>query len=514
MLDSRPDVADAPGSPPYAAESTTDRPGSTTAPRPSRTPRVDRWLMPTLYVIAALGGLLVGGIGFAGSYETLRAAAITWHFSPAIADWFPIAVDGAIVAFLVMDLVLTKRGIPWPFLRLAGHGMTAVTIVLNGRAHGGAVLSTETLAHGVMPFLFSVGAESARRLVVQAARLAAGHQSTGVPFHRWLLALPATFKLWRRMKLWELRSYDQAVTMDQEREIYAARLEQQYGKNWRKVAKADEMLPFRMAPFGLSVAEALAIPEKEAEAARLEEQAKKDQAVADQAADEERQARAKLAATEAQIKTLEAEARLAEQQAILQARTATTAAKAGAEVATAEAAAAAQAEAAVKAAEAAATAQEDEATAAALRKTAEHRRATADANKAAADAEAAAADSARRAADDRKRAADIDRAAAAQELAAAADRKRAADIDRAAADAKRAAVDAENAALDAEAVMKLNPTDRAARLVARVVLRDFGGDAEAMPMETVQEVLGGASHGTAVKRRAEAAQWIADGYRG
>lgn len=514
MLDSRPDVADPSASPTYAAASTMDRTESTPAPRPTRTPRVDRWLMPILYVIAAAGGLLVGSIGFAGSYETLRAAALTWHFSPLIAAWFPIAVDGAIVAFLVMDLVLTKRGIPWPFLRLAGHGMTAVTIVLNGRAHGGAVLSTETLAHGVMPFLFSVGAESARRLVVQAARLAAGHQTTGVPAHRWLLALPATFKLWRRMKLWELRSYDRAVTMDQEREIYAARLEQAYGKNWRKLAKADEMLPFRMAPFGLSVAEALAIPEKEAEAARIEEQAKKDQAVADQAADEERQARAKLAATEAQIKTLEAEAKLAEQQAILKARTATTAAKAGAEVATAEAAAAAKAEAAVRAAETEAAAMQSATAAAARRKAAEDDQAAADAEKRAADARAAAVDLDRRTADARFAAGEIEHQAALLERQAAENRRAAADADRLAADARRAAVDAENAALDAEAVMKLNPTERAARLVARVALRDFAGDAEAMPMETVQHVLGGASHGTAVKRRAEAAQWIADGYRG
>ncbi|MFE3866126.1 DUF2637 domain-containing protein [Streptomyces goshikiensis] len=486
------------------------------APRPakSRTPRVDNWLMPILYVVAAAGGLLVGGIGFAGSYETLRAAAIGWHFSPGIADWFPIAVDGAIVAFLVMDLVLIKRNTPWPFLRLAGHGMTAVTIVLNGRAHGGDILSTETLAHGVMPFLFSVGAEAGRRLVVQAARLASGHQGTGVPAHRWALAFVPTFKLWRRMKLWELRSYTETVKADQDREIYAARLEQQYGKSWRKVATADQMLPFRLEGYGLTVDEALAIPAQEEAKARLEEQAKKDQEVTDQAADEERAARAKLAAVEAQIKTLEATAKLEEAEALLKARTATTTVKAGAEVATAEAAAAAQTGAAARAAAAEAEALESETAAAARRKTAEHRHATAEANRAAADVEAAAADIARRAADDRTAAADLDRRAAAVELAAADDRKRAADLDRAAADARRAAVDAENAALDAEAVLKLTPTERAARLVARLAIREFAGDPEAIPMELVQEVLGGASHGTAVKRRAEAVVLLAEGYGG
>ncbi|MFD8417533.1 DUF2637 domain-containing protein [Streptomyces sp. NPDC059650] len=509
MLDPRPDLAAAPEVPPTRTASTTDRPksaadapASTPAPRTSRTPRVDR-LMRVLHVVGILGAVIVGVIGFAASYTTLEEAARAWGFG-VLSPAFPIGIDASILAFIALDLVMVYRGTPWPVLRIAGHGMVAVTVVLNASAHGGLSLSARSLSHAAMPVLFVIATEAARRMAVHAVKLAAGHDT--IPFVRWALAPSPTFKLWRRMKLWELHSYSQAVKTDQGRESYRAYLE------WKDALEAGDeksarviadRMPFRMAPYGLTTEEALLVLEAEEHAAAERDRAATERKEAAALAEKEAAAARKQRSAAAEVTELHAD------HAVDRARI-----QLGADIDSAQAAATAQTEAARTAAEATAQAFEDEAATAALRKAAEHRKATADANKKAADAEAATADAKRRTADDKLAAADAERRAAALTKAAADDRKAAADADRLAADARRAAVDAEDAAREAEARLNLTDQQRKARLVARTVIQHFGGDVDAMPVEAVQELLGGASHGTAQKRRVEAGVLIAEGYRG
>ncbi|MFJ3094621.1 DUF2637 domain-containing protein [Streptomyces hydrogenans] len=487
--------------------------------------------MPALYAVAALAGLLVGVIGFAASYSTLEAAALDWGFGPSLAAAFPIGVDASIVAFLALDLVLIHRRTPWPLLRLSAHVMTAVTIVLNASAHGGLTLSSRTLSHAVMPVLFVIGVEAGRRLVVRAARLADGHDTEGVPAYRWALAPATTWRIWRRMKLWRIKSYVEAVRMEKARTIYRMRLEQRYGKGWKSAAKPDELLPLAMAAYGLSVDEALLIPEQERAAQAERDRLTKEREAQTAAEEQARQVEAKKAKAAARIAALDADTSVAEAEAAAQARAAAAQVAAGASVAVAEATADAQADAARRAAAAEAAAAEAAAVAAAeataRQQAATEEQAAADAARAAADAQRDAAD-ARRAADDAEAAADDARARKAARLAdaerqeqaaadaarAAADARRAAaDAERDAADARRAAADAETAALDAEALTKLSQTERAARFVARIILRDYEGDAERMTVEAVAAVLD-VAHGTASKRRAEAAELIAGGYTG
>ncbi|RIH58394.1 DUF2637 domain-containing protein [Streptomyces sp. SHP22-7] len=53
--------------------------------------------------------------------------------------------------------------------------------------------------HGVIPLLFIVAVEAARRAFVKASDT---RDSQGVPLARWLLSPGRTAALWRRMKLW------------------------------------------------------------------------------------------------------------------------------------------------------------------------------------------------------------------------------------------------------------------------------------------------------------------------
>ncbi|MET9063385.1 DUF2637 domain-containing protein, partial [Streptomyces antibioticus] len=77
----------------------------------------------------------------------------------------------------------------------------------------------------------------------------------GVRLTRWLLSPVPTFLLWRRMKLWELRSYEQVIKLEQERLVYQARLRSRFGRAWRRKAPVESLMPLRLARYGVPLAE-------------------------------------------------------------------------------------------------------------------------------------------------------------------------------------------------------------------------------------------------------------------
>ncbi|WP_031511301.1 DUF2637 domain-containing protein, partial [Streptomyces megasporus] len=100
-----------------------------------------------------------------------------------------------------------------------------------------------------------VAVEAARHAVGRIADITADKHMEGVRLSRWLLAFPSTFRLWRRMKLWELRSYDQVIRMEQDRLIYEARLRARYGRGWKRRAPVEALMPLRLARYGVPLAE-------------------------------------------------------------------------------------------------------------------------------------------------------------------------------------------------------------------------------------------------------------------
>ncbi len=108
--------------------------------------------------------------------------------------------------------------------------------------------------HAVIPLLFVVAVEAARHAIGRIADITADKHMEGVRLTRWLLAFPSTFRLWRRMKLWELRSYDQVIQLEQDRLVYQARLRARYGRAWRRRAPVDALMPLRLARYGVPLA--------------------------------------------------------------------------------------------------------------------------------------------------------------------------------------------------------------------------------------------------------------------
>ncbi|MFE4822907.1 DUF2637 domain-containing protein [Streptomyces sp. NPDC056704] len=522
-------------------------------------PKRDRFTAALPYV-AAIFGTLVGGIGFATSYNTLAEVALSWGFGEDLARWFPIGVDASILAFLALDLYLILRGIPWPVLRMAAHGMTGATIWFNASAQGDIGADpVKSASHGVMPVLFVIGVEAARRLFIQKAQLEAGTATDRIPLHRWILAPVATPRFYRRMRLHGVTSYPEMIRRQQELTAYEQWLKRKYDDDLSK-ASDDEKLPMKMAAHGYTVAQALAMPEQqereaearaeEAERRRLDAETRRD--VAQKKAEADRlEAGGELEAVRARVEGNTAQARAharaqasaAEKAAELEERAMETALVAEARAREAEAER-------KEAQERRSAAAADLETAELERQSAEKRRLAAEADRVAAaeaqaietqtiaEARAAAAEANRRAAETdeaaaetRRRAAEADRLAAEEaERKAVADagvqaaRKREAETEFAAAETRLAAAEIERRAVEIEDAAKLTSRERSVRKVARMALSAGVVAVGLGPHEIhrelcrvisiadVQREFDVSSTDTASKYRQEAVALLANGY--
>ncbi|MFJ9507108.1 DUF2637 domain-containing protein [Streptomyces anulatus] len=202
--------------------------------------------------VVIAGAVLIAAIGFAGSYAAVRELAEDKGFG-RFSLVFPIGIDAGICVLLALDLLLTWMRIPFPLLRQTAWLLTAATIAFNGAASWPDPLGTAM--HAVIPVLFVVSVEAARHAVGRIADITADKHMEGVRLTRWLLSPVPTFKLWRRMKLWELRSYEQVIKLEQDRLIYQARLQARFGRNWRRKAPIESMMPLRLAKYGVPLAE-------------------------------------------------------------------------------------------------------------------------------------------------------------------------------------------------------------------------------------------------------------------
>ncbi|MEU5254816.1 DUF2637 domain-containing protein [Streptomyces longwoodensis] len=202
--------------------------------------------------VVVTGAVIIAGIGFAGSYAAVRELAIKKGFGN-FSYVFPVGIDAGICVLLALDLLLTWIRIPFPLLRQTAWLLTAATIAFNGAAAWPDPLGVGM--HAVIPVLFVVSVEAARHAIGRIADITADKHMEGVRLTRWLLSPVPTFLLWRRMKLWELRSYEQVIKLEQERLVYQARLRSRFGRAWRRKAPVESLMPLRLARYGVPLAE-------------------------------------------------------------------------------------------------------------------------------------------------------------------------------------------------------------------------------------------------------------------
>ncbi|MFE5587329.1 DUF2637 domain-containing protein [Kitasatospora sp. NPDC056531] len=204
------------------------------------------WLM---IAFVAVGATLIALIGLGGSYLAVRDVAVQQgmgRFAPV----FPIGVDAGIVVLLALDLLLTWLRIPFPLLRPTAWLLTVATIAFNASASWPDPLGTGM--HSVIPVLFIIISEAARHAVARLAKLSSDRTIEKVRLMRWILAPRQTWAMWRRMQLWEIRSVDDAIQLEQARLAYVTLLEDAPRGKGEKLPAAAH-LPLKLNKLGVPI---------------------------------------------------------------------------------------------------------------------------------------------------------------------------------------------------------------------------------------------------------------------
>lgn len=188
-------------------------------------------------MVAALGIL-----GFVNSFRAVaRAAGPSFG---ALAPTVPLGTDLAIAVFSAMDLVLARLDMRPKWVRLVPWALTAATIYLNV---AGQPTWFGTIAHAVFPALWVLAVTLAAHVIRVRARLAGGAGMDRIRASRWLLAPVSTAALWRRMVLWEIRSYPAALAREQHRLLALTDLQDTYGLiAWRWRAPRRVRVTYRL----------------------------------------------------------------------------------------------------------------------------------------------------------------------------------------------------------------------------------------------------------------------------
>lgn len=263
----------------------------------------DERAMKAIIWTAVVCALILAAIGFVGSYTAVHKLAAAKGFG-SFSHAFPIGIDAGIIVFLALDLILCHKRMPLPPLRWVAWALTGATVFYNASA-GNKPISADILAaamHATIPILFIGSAEAARHYIARLAQITADKHIDGVPLARWIVAPLSSFRIWRRMRLWNIRSYATVIGFEQGVRIYRAQLKKEHGRGWRRKAGADQLLVLALAASGMSVADAIALPATE-KRKQTEAEAK---IAAEARVEAEAEAEAKY---QAEVKAAEAEAK-------------------------------------------------------------------------------------------------------------------------------------------------------------------------------------------------------------
>ncbi|MGV9242559.1 DUF2637 domain-containing protein [Streptomyces sp. NPDC003710] len=191
--------------------------------------------------IGAAAAAGVGALGLISSFDAVSTAAARWGFGE---PWMlPVGIDVAIPVFTVANLLLIRMDMALAWVRFVPWALTLITCGLNIAA--GHSLSAK-VAHGTMPLLWVVFSEIGAHIYAVRIGAATGRRMEKIRFSRWLLAFPSTFVLWRRMTLWEVTSYSEALAREKERQLTRADLRERYGRKWRSKTPRRERVMLRM----------------------------------------------------------------------------------------------------------------------------------------------------------------------------------------------------------------------------------------------------------------------------
>ncbi|WP_328553416.1 DUF2637 domain-containing protein [Streptomyces sp. NBC_00358] len=210
--------------------------------------------------LAGLGALAAAGVGALGliaSFDAVSTAAARWGFGE---PWMlPVGIDVAIPVFTVANLLLIRMDMALAWVRFVPWALTLVTCGLNVAA--GHSLWAK-VAHGTMPLLWVVFSEIGAHVYAVRIGAAIGRRMEKVRFSRWMLAPLSTFALWRRMTLWEITSYSEALKRERERQLARARLREQHGWRWRSKTPRPERVLLKLGELAPAIEDVPPLPQQ------------------------------------------------------------------------------------------------------------------------------------------------------------------------------------------------------------------------------------------------------------
>ncbi|WP_435600421.1 DUF2637 domain-containing protein [Streptomyces sp. C10-9-1] len=213
--------------------------------------------------LAGLGALAAAGVGALGliaSFDAVSSAAARWGFGE---PWMlPVGIDVAIPVFTVANLLLIRMDMALAWVRFVPWALTLITCGLNVAA-GDSLWAK--VAHGTMPLLWVVFSEIGAHIYAVRIGAATGRRMEKVRFSRWMLAPLSTFGLWRRMTLWEITSYSEALKRERERQLARARLRERHGRRWRSKTPRPERVLLKLGELAPATEDVPPVPPKETE---------------------------------------------------------------------------------------------------------------------------------------------------------------------------------------------------------------------------------------------------------
>ncbi|SDM14113.1 Protein of unknown function [Nonomuraea maritima] len=214
----------------------------------------------TLISVTAAAVGVLGLVGFVISFATVMDAAKP-TFGP-LAFMLPLGVDLGIAVFSALDIVLARLDMRVRWLRFIPWTLTAATVYLNIAAYANAPNGPDwfaVVAHAILPGLWVVAVEIGTHAIRKRADLASpSRRLDSIRVSRWLLSPLPTFALWRRMVLWEVRSYPDALHRERERILTKTDLQDRYGRLWQFKATRRERALYKLgelAPAGAQTAQ-------------------------------------------------------------------------------------------------------------------------------------------------------------------------------------------------------------------------------------------------------------------
>ncbi|MEU8544749.1 DUF2637 domain-containing protein [Streptomyces sp. NPDC048717] len=198
-----------------------------------------------------VAGVFFAGLAALGGYGSFAAVdAVAKDYGFGTHSWIvPIGVDLGILALLVVDLVLEQLDMPLAPLRWLAWAFTAATIWFNMAAVDADLPWQDRVTgqgmHAAMPLLFIAFMEGVRHAVRRRTGMVSNRRMDGIRLSRWFLDPIGTFGIWRRMVLWEVRSYRTGLVLERHRRKTIGDLRKEFGRGWRRKAPEEKLWPLR-----------------------------------------------------------------------------------------------------------------------------------------------------------------------------------------------------------------------------------------------------------------------------